>query len=205
MSGTKNDGEFEFDIQKLKKWVFLVGWRAKPENEQQIFRFSRFSRCENENSPRKFQGSLQTNRMGISASLSVIRCNAGEKETKTFPVFSTGKLLFQLACSVHAAAGFESRLAPNFFFFVFFGFSSFSQCVGAFFEFFFYQHRAKRAPCLPRKFDTAESLCQAVNRFFRLWGFWGADDQFFLYFCNLHDFLQLWIFFSDFLKKVARS
>ena len=148
MSGTKNDGEFEFDIKKLKKWVFLVGWRAKPENEQQIFRFSRFSRCENENSPRKFQGSLQTNRMGISASLSVIRCNAGEKETKTFPVFSTGKLLFQLACSVHAAAGFESRLAPNFFL-RFFGFSSFSQCVGAFFEFFFYQHRAKRAPCLP--------------------------------------------------------
>ena len=84
------------------------------------------------------------------------------------------------------------------FFFVFFGFSSFSQCVGAFFEFFFYQHRAKRAPCLPRKFDTAESLCQAVNRFFRLWDFWGADDQFFVYFCNLHDFLQLWIFFSDF-------
>ena len=203
MSGTKNDGEFEFDIQKLKKWVFLVGWRAKPENEQQIFRFSRFSRCENQYFPRKFQGSLQTNRMGISASMSVMRCNAREKETKTFPVFSTGKLLFQLACSVHAAAGFESRLAAIFFF-GFFGFSSFSHCVGAFFEFFFYQHRAKRAPCLPRKFDTAESLCQAVNRFFDYEFFEGRMTSFFCIFAISMIFYSCGYFFQILKKSCTK-
>ena len=204
MSGTKNDGEFEFDIQKLKKWVFLVGWRAKPENEQQIFRFSRFSRCENENSPRKFQGSLQTNRMGISASLSVIRCNAGEKETKTFPVFSTGKLLFHLACIVHAAAGFESRLAPNFFFFVFRFFFVFSMCR-SFFRILFLPTPSKTRAVPASKVWHRWVTLSSSKPFFSIMSFLRGGWPVFSVFLQSPWFFTAVDTFSDFLKKVARS
>ena len=84
------------------------------------------------------------------------------------------------------------------FFLRFFGFSSVSQCVGAFFEFFFYQHRAKRASCLPRKFDTTELLCQAVNRFFDYEFFEGRMTRFFCIFAISMIFYSCGCFFRFF-------
>ena len=201
VSGTKNDGEFESDIKKLKKWVFSVGWGAKSHNEQQIFRFYRFSRCENQSSPWKLQGSLQTNRMGIPASMNIMRFDAREKETKNFPVFSTGKLLWPT--DMRSARSSRVRNPPGalFFSFIFFGFSSFFHCVGAFLGFFLHVYRTKRVPCLPWKFDTAESPCQAVSRFFSNMNFLRGGWPVFSVFLQSPQFFTRGKIFERFLEK----
>ena len=197
MSGTKNDGEFEFDIQKLKKWVFLVGRRAKPENEQQIFRFSRFSRCENENSPRKFQGSLQTNRMGISASLSVIRCNAGEKETKPSQFLVPASCCSNWLAACTQLLGSSPAWHPIFFLRFFRFFFVFSMCR-SFFRILFLPTPSKTHAVLASKVWHRWVTLSSSKPFFSIRSFLRGGWPLFLYFCNLHDFLQLWIFFSDF-------
>ena len=133
---TKNGGEFESDVKDLKNKYFcsVEGQNQKTNSKFSVFLGSCAVKIETRRENFRDRCKLiEWESLRVRTSCVAMRAR---KKQKSFSVFSTGKLLLQLTCTVHVAPGFESRPAPLFFAFVF-RFSSFFHCVGAFLGFFF--------------------------------------------------------------------
>ena len=94
------------------------------------------------------------------------------------------------------------RVPPGTQFFLrFFRFFFVSQCVGAFFEFFYTNtEQNSRRVCL-KSVTPLSHFVKQLTVFFDYEFFEGRMTSSF----NLDDFLELWIFLSDFFKNGARS